>query len=119
MISEPSHRHFGTSLSEWIKRTPNELQVDAVGMWQIVPVGRGDFGLSGEQLRDFVKRSIIELLVAGAIPVRPWNKDGEDWIEDLTFGKSVSEIADNVVREWIGSGIDPDHDGLWFELPRQ
>ena len=35
-------------MSEWIKMVANELPDDAVGLWQIVPGGRRDFGLDSE-----------------------------------------------------------------------
>ena len=35
---EPTHSFFGTPLSEWISRVPNELPRDAVGLWQVAPV---------------------------------------------------------------------------------
>lgn len=82
MSIEPVDKYFGIPLSEWIKRTPNELEVDAVGFWQIVPVGRDSFGLEGGELNDFVRRSIIALLEKGAAPVRPSiNSMGSDSID--------------------------------------
>lgn len=59
-------KYFGIPLSEWIERTPNELEMDAVGLWQIVPVGRESFGLEGEALKDFVRRSVIAPRISGA-----------------------------------------------------
>lgn len=35
MTTEPVDRFFGVPMSEWIARLPNELDVDAVGLWQI------------------------------------------------------------------------------------
>jgi hypothetical protein len=116
MTSEPIDRYFGVPLSEWVSRIPNELEADAVGLWQIVPVGRDNFGLSGERLRDFVRRGVVALLSAGAVPVRPASEKESFWQRQSSYGVGVEEIADNVVEEWERSGSDPDQDGLWFAL---
>ncbi len=44
--SEPKHGRFGTPMGEWINLV-GELDIDAVGLWQIVPAGREGFGLQG------------------------------------------------------------------------
>jgi hypothetical protein len=62
-------RYFDNSIDEWISTLPGELPVDAVGLWQIVSFGREGFGLSGDQLTDFVRRGIEELFAKGAKPV--------------------------------------------------
>ena len=116
MTSEPIDKYFGVPLSEWVSRIPNELEVDAVGLWQIVPVGRDNFELSGECLREFVTRGVVALLSAGAVPVRPSPEKNVFWVRQSCYGVGVEEIAKNVVEEWEKSGTDPDQDGLWFAL---
>lgn len=116
MTSEPIDKYFGIPLGEWVSRIPKELEVDAVGLWQIVPVGRDNFGLSGERLRDFVTRGVVALLSAGAVPVRPSSEKDVFWVRQTCFGIGIDEIAKNVVEEWEKSGVDPDQDGLWFTL---
>src|SRR4051795_6106742 len=69
MTDEPREWRSGETLSEYIKQVANELPVDAVGMWQIVPGGRHGFGLEGEALTGYVRRCIAELLSRGAVPV--------------------------------------------------
>ena len=69
MSEEPRHRHYGVPMSKCIVQVANELAVDAVGMWQIVPGGRRGFGLKGEALTDYVRRCIAELLSHAAVPV--------------------------------------------------
>jgi hypothetical protein len=69
MSEELRDKRFGTPMSEYIVRVANELPVDAVGLWQIVPGGRRGFGLEDEALTDFVRRCIAELLSRGAVPV--------------------------------------------------
>lgn len=116
MNTEPSHPTYGLTVTEWIAKTPAELDDDAVGLWQIVSNGRRGFGLEGAALIDFVGRSVVELIKAGAQPVhvlegeRPWRiKSGN--------GAQPEEIAGKVVAEWQESGQDPDVSGLWFALP--
>lgn len=116
MTTEPVDKYFGISLSEWIERTPNELEMDAVGLWQIVPVGRESFGLEGDALRDFVRRSIVTLIRRGASPARPSVEKDKFWDKQDKYGTSPEEIADNVLIELINSGADPNEDGLWFAL---
>ncbi|AGK58099.1 integron gene cassette protein [Hyphomicrobium denitrificans 1NES1] len=67
MSNEPKHRRTGETLSEVISQYPGELDLDAVGIWQIVPGGRANFGLSGNALTDYVRRAILALLDAGAV----------------------------------------------------
>lgn len=114
MSKEPKHKHFGYSISEWISRVPNELPFDAVGLWQLVSVGRDSFDLSGDELYNFVQKGIIALLSAGAVPVRSSSMPDVLWEEQFNYGSDVENIAINVIDEWMRSGVDPDHDGLWF-----
>lgn len=103
-------------MSEWIERTPNELDQDAVGLWQIVASGRDGFELSGEELDVFVRRSISALLVRGAVPVSASATKGKFWDERFDYGSSVEDITNNVIVEWHNAGVDPDHEGVWFAL---
>lgn len=116
MTREPVDRDFGIPLSEWIERIPNELEMDAVGLWQIVPVGRESFYLEGDALTDFVMRSVIALIKRGAVPVRPAADKENFWEIQTQYGKLPEEIARNVVNEWQQYGMDPTEDGLWFTL---
>jgi hypothetical protein len=117
MSNEPRHKYFGDTLSDYIVQVANELPVDAVGMWQILPGGRGGFGFEGEQLTDFVRRCIAELLSRGAIPVIGGGGTPYHWIAQKQYGSRPEEIIDNVVREWLANGAkDEDPGGLWFAL---
>ena len=116
MTTEPVDKYFGIPLSEWIHRTPNELEVDGVGLWQIIPVGRDSYSLEGEALNDFVRRSVTALIRRGGVPVRPAKGRGKFWERQAQYGKTPEEIATNVVTEWQNSGVDPNEDGLWFAL---
>lgn len=114
MSKEPRNRYFGTSLTEWINKVPNELEVDAVGLWQIVGSGQDGFELQGQELADFVRRCVVALLEKGAVPVRASENPDEFWIRQMQYNGDTQEIARRIVDEWIVSGIDPDHDGIWF-----
>ena len=63
------HKLYGHTIAEHIKTLPDELSVDAVGLWQIVPAGRYGFELSDGDLTEFVRRCVLALLDHGAIPV--------------------------------------------------
>ena len=116
MKREPVDKYSGTPMSEWIARVPNELEADAVGLWQVIPTGRDSFNLSGKALEDFARRSIIALIERGAVPVIPAEPDGEFWEKQEQYGNLASEIADNIIKEWEESGRDPDQDGIWFSM---
>jgi hypothetical protein len=113
---EPRHRHFGTPLSEWLKGRANELNADEVGFWQIIPEGR-DFGLTGVDLDDFVRKSLWALFERGAVPLRHVRDSGHLWTWQRSYGISAQEMVEAIVEEWIGEGRpDPDLGGLWFGL---
>ncbi|MGO4572281.1 hypothetical protein [Microvirga sp. 2TAF3] len=118
MTDEPRDKRSGETVSEYIKQVANELSVDAVGMWQIVPGGRYDFGFEGEALTEYVRRCVAELLSRGAVPVVGGGLDGEhEWIVQRQYGFTPEKIIDNVVREWLANGAkDEDPGGLWFAL---
>ena len=116
MKKEPTNKYFGTSLSEWISRIPNELEVDAVGLWQIIPAGKDSFDLSDEDLDNFTRRCIYALMERGAWPVRPSFRKDKFWERQFQYGDSREEIAENIIKEWKKIGIDPDQDGVWFAL---
>lgn len=119
MTEEPRHKYFHRSMNERIKLVANELPVDAVGIWQIVPDGRHGFGFEGEALIDYVRRCIAELLSRGAVPVIGGGDSGYYWIAQPQYGSKPDEIIENVVCEWLANGSkDEDPAGLWFALPR-
>lgn len=111
------HKLYGHTITEHIQTVSAELPVDAVGLWQIVPVGRDGFGLSDDDLVEFVRRCILALLKSDAKPVVGGGGTEYDWILQRQYGETSEEIADAVVEEWVASGAgDPDVGGLWFAL---
>ena len=120
MKSDPKDVIFGTKMSEWISRVPNELTRDAVGLWQIVPDGELNFRLSGFSLAEFVRRNIVALIDAGAIPVAGGKGTGYEWVYQPQFGTTKEDIVRNVVAEWqrIGNNVDELMGSVWFARPR-
>jgi hypothetical protein len=101
-----------------MEQVANELPVDAVGLWQIVPDGRIGFGLEGQALADYVRRQVLVLLARGAVPVTGGRSQGHEWIVQRQYGTRPEEIADNVVREWLANGANEDDEfRIWFALP--
>lgn len=111
-------RFFGRTVTESIQGFPEELPIDSVGLWQIVPTGRKGFGLTGDDLVEFVRRCVAELLAHGAKPVVGGGGTKYYWIYQPQYGQTNREILDAVVKEWLLSGSpDCDPGGLWFALP--
>lgn len=118
MTQEPRHKTYGTPMSEWIALAPGELPRDAVGVWQLVPEGRDGFGLKGNSLIEFVRRSIYALLDAGAVPVSGGMGTDYEWIAQKHYGTTREEIAENVVREWSQAPNDQEIlFKVWFARP--
>jgi len=116
MTIEPVDKYFGIPLSEWIERTPNELEFDAVGLWQIVSTGQENFDLDKEALKDFVRRSVVALVKRGAVPALPSSAEGKYWEKQCQYGNVPEEIASNIISEWQRSEKITDENGLWFTL---
>lgn len=114
MNAEPKDRYYGVTLSEWIKNIPNELEIDAVGFWQLVASGRDSFEFNDTDLLNFLNLAINSLLDKGAKPVRA-SENGE-WIVQNQYGKESGVIASNILKEWSEAGVDPDEDGIWFSI---
>jgi hypothetical protein len=59
MSGELRDKFYGSTIDERLMQVPNELAIDAVGLWQIVSFGRQGFDLSGEPLNEYVRRHIL------------------------------------------------------------
>jgi hypothetical protein len=116
MIRELRHRFYGTTVEEWIEKVPGELSRDAVALWQIVSSGRDGFGLSGDELVDYVRRNLFALFKKGAKPVMGALDNVHIWML-MSYGETPVEMADAIIGEWLNSGRDPDVGGVWFALP--
>lgn len=104
--------------SELIAIIPNEFPIDAVGLWQIIAMGRLESPLEGENLTDFLRRSIIALIEAGASLIRfsdgPPNKY---WEPQHCLGNDPATIAENVIARWREDEQEADFGSLWFARP--
>ena len=112
MSHEIKDKYFGVPLSEWIKNIPNELEVDAVGLWQIVASGKDGFGLKGKNLTNFLAQAILGLLEKGAKPVRSINGN---WVIQNQYGNQNHLIISRILNE-LEQGAEPDEDGIWFSI---
>jgi hypothetical protein len=116
MSGELRDKFYGSTIEERLSQVPNELAIDAIGLWQIVSFGRQGFDLSGEPLTDYVRRHILALLGKGAKPVIG-ARDGVHLWMVVDYGQEPEEIANAIIREWQMIGRDPDPGGVWFALP--
>ena len=94
-----------------------DADVDAVGMWQIVPQGRDRYGLEGGDLVKFIRLSLLCMFARGAKPVRA-RDDVDHWILQ-DYGDTPEAMADAIVAEWLATGAPTPkpYDSLWFALP--
>jgi hypothetical protein len=118
MSSQPVHSFFGTPLDEWIECTPNELEFDAIGLWQIIPDLRKSFGLSGDALEHATREVLTKILDRGAHPiVGSFDKPGT-WERVTKYGENSIDIVNAIVAEWCTIDRNPDVEDVWFGLPR-
>jgi hypothetical protein len=92
MSGELRDKFYGSTIDERLMQVPNELAIDAVGLWQIVSFGRQGFDLSGEPLNEYVRRHILALLGKGAKPVTG-ARDGVHLWTVVDYGQELEEIA--------------------------
>jgi hypothetical protein len=118
MNEEPVHRIFRTPVSEWVASVPSELEDDAVGLWQIIPVGRVDFGLEGNELVNYVRKALLAVFAQGAKPVEGATDGKHYWKLRENYGDEPERMAEAIIDEWLASGHDPDPGGIWFALPK-
>jgi hypothetical protein len=100
------------SAADWVALVRNELDIDAVGLWQIIATGRQEFGLDGEDLETFVRTALRGLLAKGAIPITGRDKT---WVAEHKYGAGPDEIIESVVQVWLSKGMrEPDVGDVWF-----
>lgn len=115
MSNDPINRFYGMRLSEWIEMIPDDLDVDAVGLWHIIPGLRRSFGMTDEAaIEDATRQVLARLLARGARPVI----GGGGWHVVTEYGDTPQAIIDAVIAEWKRKGVDPDVEDVWFALPR-
>lgn len=108
------HRLLDTTLGEWLHSFPNNLDADAVGLWQIIPTGRTEFELEGKDLQEFTRQALQGLFRRGVLPVL--GHSGR-WIVDPSYGAVEKEIISNILAKWTDEGSpEPDVEDVWFVL---
>ena len=115
MNPNPLHRHFGIPLNEWINKVPNELTKDDVGLWQIIPSLRDDFGLRDSDLESAIRKVFELLLGHGAVPTYgEENPDSKQiWLQ---LQASNVPIIEKLMSYWRSLNRDPNFGDLWFSL---
>ena len=118
MTNDLCDKFTGTPIDRWVEQVPDELPVDAVGLWQVIPGLRINFGLSGLVLEQYARKIIHRLLARGAWPVTGAGAGSGAWIKLTRHGDNPDDIVDAVIAEWHASGRDPDVGDTWFPLPK-
>lgn len=114
------HTEFDVPIDEWIETYLRDLENDVVGLWAIVKELREGFLLSGDELQEFVRLTLVKILSSDAKPVVGVREGSSGyWQVTDRYGSSPDEISNAVVEEWIVSEKDPDLDDLWFAKPRE
>ncbi len=113
--SKPS-KFDGMALGDWIAYTPDELDVDAIALEQVVRGLRIGFDLHGDDLDKAVHELLTGIMARGARPIQGCSDDGGYWIRVTRFGDDPAAIVDGVMREWHEAGVDPDIGNVWFAL---
>jgi hypothetical protein len=118
MRSGLRHKIHGTPIEEWVAKVPNELPRDAVGLWQIVGAGgQAGFGLSGQELIEFVRLILLALFEKGAKPVTAAIDGVHVWAL-VPYGEKPDEMAEAIIQEWIATAREPDLGDVWFAIPK-
>jgi len=117
-MTDKRDRFYGDTVEERIAKIATELARDAIGLWQIVSFGREGFALSGTELVDFVRRSLLELFARGAKPVTGSLDNVHIWTPLKNYGDTPEEMSRAIIDEWQRSGRDPDFGGVWFAVPQ-
>lgn len=77
-----------------------ELDIDAVGMWHIVPRAQRVYGLTGGAVAEYVRRAINAILDAGGVPVRHIPGSGYEWVQQKQYGNIREQIVEALIFEW-------------------
>lgn len=103
----------GLTKKEWIDRSIQSSKSDPIGLWSIVRIGRRNFGLTENDLTLFVTEFIKALIESGSGPI-VGDSESKKWVKLESSSQLPEQIADEIVRQWISSGSDPDVSGVWF-----
>ena len=93
-----TNKFTGATIDEEILGLVADLDVDDVGVFQIIPVAKEDFGLSGDALASFVRKAVAALMDHGALPVREAPGELGKWVHDPSFGRTSEEVATRILN---------------------
>lgn len=118
MNNEP----FGTlpSFSEVLSQYSAELDIDAIGIWHIVPRAKSLYGLAGDAVSEYVRRAINAILDSGGVPVRHIPGSGYDWVQQKQYGNTRDQIVEALISEWQSLPEDSivlAGEAAWFARP--
>lgn len=103
-------------VDEWLAKLALDLRCNAVPVVDIVLTGRGNYGLDGDRLAEFVGRAIRRLLESGARTVRYESHGPYEYSVDDQYGETIDDVIANVVAAWMRTA-DPYLSGLNFATP--
>ena len=106
-------------MSEWIALVPGDLPNDAISLWHVAAAGEHRFYLKGSDLTEYLRRNLVALIDAGAIPVKSGKGTPYEWIALHQYGQVKDTIVSSIIAEWEASKKDADFlFSIWFALPR-
>ena len=118
-VDKMENKYEGLSIDEYISNCVKELNIDAIGLWQIIR-NKIVYNLDDNEIEELLYRTIMKIIEAGASPVFGM-KEGECWMTTEKYGTEPEEIAMNVINEWKKTKETyqdiSDIGGLWFAKP--
>jgi hypothetical protein len=79
MDSRLRHKETGSTVEENAKAVASELEIDAVGLWQVVPDVRDGFGLEGDALDEVLRYHLLGDAGRGPTWCRSLDSQGRLW----------------------------------------
>ncbi len=107
---------FGEVLSQYSA----ELDIDAVGIWHIVPRAQRVYGLTGDAVAEYVRRAINAILDSGGVPVRHKPGSAYEWVQQKQYGNTREQIVEALISEWQSlpeDSIALAGEAAWFARP--
>ena len=118
-IDKVKSKFSNQTVGTWLKKMPNELAIDAIGLWQIIPSGIHSYGFSGDDLEEFTRRALSAVLARGAVPVMGSNDPRIGWRHAKEYGSTNEIIIDKIVQEWLcDAEREPHVEDVWFIMPQ-
>ena len=112
MMFTRRNTYSGQTIDEYIAAQADAIThevAEETHLSSIIYDGRNRFGLAGEELADFVRRTTLALLESGAKPIFFAHGPDYDWAVQHQYGEHPNEIVRTMIAEWQASGKDPSH----------